>query len=125
MGPLAGYPVVNIKAVLYDGSYHDVDSNEMAFKIAASLAFKKGIIEAKPVLLEPVMRVEILVPDEYMGDVMGDLNMSRGKILGMDAQSSGKQKIIAEVPQEEMFKYAIVLRSMTQARGSFTMEFER
>jgi elongation factor G len=124
-GPLAGYPVVNIKAVLYDGSYHDVDSNEMAFKIAASLAFKKGIIEAKPVLLEPVMRVEILVPDEYMGDVMGDLNKRRGKILGMDPQSNGKQKIIAEVPQEEMFKYAIVLRSMTQARGSFTMEFER
>jgi elongation factor G len=124
-GPLAGYPVVNIKAVLYDGSYHDVDSNEMAFKIAASLAFKKGIVEAKPVLLEPVMRVEITVPDEYMGDIMGDLNKRRGKILGMEPQHGGGQKVIAEVPQAEMFKYAITLRAMTQARGSFTMKFER
>jgi elongation factor G len=123
-GPLAGYSVVNIKAVLYDGSYHDVDSNEMAFKIAASLAFKKGIIEAKPILLEPVMHVEVLVPDEYMGDVMGDMNKRRGKILGMEPQVDG-QKVIAEVPEAEMFKYAIVLRSMTQARGSFTMKFER
>ncbi|MGI6751491.1 MAG: elongation factor G [Anaerovoracaceae bacterium] len=124
-GPLAGYPVTNVKAVLYDGSYHDVDSNEMAFKIAASLAFKKGITEAKPVLLEPVMRVEILVPDEYMGDIMGDMNKRRGKILGMEPQVGGGQKVIAEAPQAEMFKYAIVLRSMTQARGSFTMAFER
>lgn len=124
-GPLAGYPVVNIKAVLYDGSYHDVDSNEMAFKIAASLAFKKGIVEAKPVLLEPVMRVEITVPNEYMGDIMGDLNKRRGKILGMEPQHGGGQKVIAEVPQAEMFKYAITLRAMTQARGSFTMKFER
>jgi elongation factor G len=124
-GPLAGYPVVNIKAVLYDGSYHDVDSNEMAFKIAASLAFKKGIVEASPVLLEPVMRVEITVPDEYMGDIMGDLNKRRGRILGMEPQHGGGQKVIAEVPQAEMFKYAISLRAMTQARGSFTMKFER
>nr|HPO05338.1 elongation factor G [Bacillota bacterium] len=124
-GPLAGFQVVNIKAVLYDGSYHDVDSNEMAFKIAASLAFKKGMVEAKPILLEPVMHVEVTVPDEYMGDVMGDMNKRRGKILGMEPLHGGGQKVIAEVPQAEMFKYAIILRSMTQARGSFTMSFER
>lgn len=124
-GPLAGFPVVNVKAVFYDGSYHDVDSNEMAFKIAASLAFKKGIVEAKPILLEPVMYVEIDVPDEYMGDVMGDMNKRRGKILGMEPQSGGGQKVLAEAPQAEMFKYAITLRSMTQARGRFTMRFER
>ena len=124
-GPLAGYPVVNVKAVLFDGSYHPVDSNEMAFKIAASLAFKKGVKEANPVLLEPIMKVEVLVPDEYMGDVMGDMNKRRGRILGMDPQEDGMQLIMAEAPQSEMFKYAIDLRSMTQARGSFTMEFER
>ncbi|MEG1584533.1 MAG: elongation factor G, partial [Anaerovorax sp.] len=124
-GPLAGCKVVNLKAVFYDGSYHDVDSNEMAFKIAASLAFKKGFMEAKPVLLEPVMHVEITVPDEYMGDVMGDMNKRRGKILGMEPQLGGNQKVVAEAPQAEMFKYAIVLRSMTQARGTFTMKFER
>jgi elongation factor G len=124
-GPLSGSKVVNIKAVLYDGSYHDVDSNEMAFKIAASLAFKKGMEEAKPILLEPVMHVEILIPDEYMGDVMGDMNKRRGKILGMEPQTGGGQKVIAEAPQAELFKYAINLRSMTQARGSFTMQFER
>jgi elongation factor G len=124
-GPLSGSKVVNIKAVLYDGSYHDVDSNEMAFKIAASLAFKKGMEAAKPILLEPVMHVEILVPDEYMGDVMGDMNKRRGKILGMEPQVGGGQKVIAEAPQAELFKYAINLRSMTQARGSFVMNFER
>jgi elongation factor G len=124
-GPLAGYPVTNIKAVFYDGSYHDVDSNEISFKIAASLAFKKGIVEAKPIMLEPVMHVEVLVPDEYMGDIMGDMNKRRGKILGMEPQSGGGQKVIAEAPQAEMFKYAITLRSMTQARGSFVMKFER
>ncbi len=124
-GPLAGCRVVNIKAVLYDGSYHDVDSNEMAFKIAASLAFKKGIAEAKPCLLEPVMKLEIVVPDDYMGDVMGDMNKRRGKILGMEPLAGGGQKLMAEAPQVELFDYAIVLRSMTQARGSFTMEFER
>ena len=124
-GPLAGCKVVNIKAVLYDGSYHDVDSNEMAFKIAASLAFKKGIAEAKPCLLEPVMKLEIVVPDDYMGDVMGDMNKRRGKILGMEPQAGGGQKLMAEAPQAELFDYAIVLRSMTQARGSFTMTFER
>jgi elongation factor G len=124
-GPLAGYPVVNIKAVLYDGSYHDVDSNEISFKIAASLAFRKGIAEAKPILLEPVYHVEVLVPDEYMGDVMGDLNKRRGKILGMEPQHGGGQKVIAEVPMAEMLKYAIILRSMTQARGSYISVFER
>ncbi len=124
-GPLAGCKVVNIKAVLYDGSYHDVDSNEMAFKIAASLAFKKGIVEAKPCLLEPVMHLDIIVPDDYMGDVMGDMNKRRGKILGMEPQAGGGQKLMAEAPQAELFDYAITLRSMTQARGSFTMHFER
>ncbi len=124
-GPLAGCKVVNIKATLYDGSYHPVDSNEMAFKIAASLAFKKGIKEAKPILLEPIMHVEILIPDDYLGDIMGDMNKRRGRILGMDPQQGGMQLVKAEAPQSEMFKYAIDLKSMTQARGSFTMEFER
>ncbi|MDQ0507573.1 Vegetative protein 19 [Aedoeadaptatus ivorii] len=124
-GVLAGYPVVGVKAVLYDGSYHDVDSNEMSFKMAASLAFKKGIPEANPVLLEPIMRVEVTVPDDYMGDVMGDMNKRRGRILGMDQQKGGGQLIIAEAPQAEMFEYAIDLRAMTQGRGAFTMEFER
>jgi len=124
-GPLAGYKVVNIKAVLYDGSYHDVDSSEIAFKIAAALAFKKGIVEAKPCMLEPIMRVEVFVPDDYMGDVMGDMNKRRGKILGMEPQTSGGQKLIAEAPQAELFDYAVTLRSMTQARGSFVMNFDR
>lgn len=124
-GPLAGYPVVNLKATLYDGSYHPVDSNEMAFKIAASLAFKKGFQEASPILLEPIMRVEVTIPDEYMGDVMGDMNKRRGKILGMEQLETGEQKVIAEAPHMELFEYSIDLRSMTAARGSFTMEFER
>lgn len=124
-GPLAGCKVVNIKANLYDGSYHDVDSNEMAFKIAASLAFKKGIMEAKPCLLEPIMKLDINVPEEYMGDVMGDMNKRRGKILGMEPQNDGSQKIMAEAPQAELFDYSVVLRSMTQARGNFEMEFAR
>ncbi|SET72815.1 translation elongation factor 2 (EF-2/EF-G) [Natronincola peptidivorans] len=124
-GSLAGYPVVNLKATLYDGSYHDVDSSEMAFKIAASLAFKKGMEAAKPVLLEPIVKAEVLVPEEYMGDIMGDLNKRRGRILGMEPQPKGMQLVVAEVPQSEMFKYANDLRSLTQARGSFTMEFVR
>ena len=124
-GPLAGCKVVNIKAVLYDGSYHDVDSNEMAFKIAASLAFKKGIVEAKPCLLEPIMKLEIYIPDEYMGDVMGDMNKRRGKILGMEPQMDGGQKLVAVAPQAELFDYAINLRAMTQARGSFVMTFDK
>lgn len=125
VGVLAGYPVVNIKATLYDGSYHDVDSSEMAFKIAASMAFKKGMEEANPVLLEPIAKVEVRVPEENMGDIMGDLNKRRGRILGMDPQDDGYQKVTAEAPQSEMFKYAIDLRSMTQARGEFSMEFIR
>lgn len=124
-GVLAGFPVVNIKATLFDGSYHSVDSNEMAFKIAASLAFKKGVEKAKPVLLEPIMHVEVLIPEDYMGDIMGDMNKRRGRILGMEPTGDGYQKVIAEAPQSEMFKYAPDLRSMTQARGSFVMQFER
>jgi elongation factor G len=124
-GVLAGYPVVNLKATLVDGSFHPVDSSEMAFKIAASLAYKKGMVDASPVLLEPVMHVEVYVPDSYMGDIIGDLNKRRGRILGMNPQDGGIQQIVAEVPQAEMFKYATDLRSMTQGRGYFTETFER
>ena len=124
-GILAGYPVTNIKATLYDGSYHDVDSSEMAFKMAASLAFKKGMEEAQPILLEPIMKLTITVPEEYMGDVMGDINKRRGRILGMEPNDRGKQVIFAEAPQSETFKYAIDLRSMTQGRGYFEMELEK
>ena len=124
-GPLSGSKVVGIKAILYDGSYHDVDSSEIAFKIAASLAFKKGMEEAKPILLEPIMHVEILAPDEYQGDIMGDMSKRRGRILGSEPQGGGATKLIAEAPQAELFKYAINLRSMSQARGSFIMTFER
>ncbi|MGI5840305.1 MAG: elongation factor G [bacterium] len=122
-GVLAGYPVVNFRATLYDGSFHPVDSSEMAFKIAASLAFKKGMEQAKPVLLEPIMHVEVIVPDAYMGDIIGDLNKKRGRILGMEPQG-GTQLVKAQVPLAEMFKYATDLRSMTQGRGVFTMNFD-
>lgn len=121
-GVLAGYPVTNIKVNLKDGSYHPVDSSEMAFKIAASLAFKKGCEVAKPILLEPIMNVEVLVPDQFMGDIMGDMNTRRGRILGME-KSGNLQSIKAQAPLSEMYSYAIDLRSMTQGRGSFTMEF--
>lgn len=121
-GVLAGYPVTDVRVTLYDGTYHSVDSSEMAFKIAASQAFKKGFLEANPVLLEPIVKVEVLVPEEFMGDVMGDLNKKRGRILGMEPQGA-TQVIRALVPQAEMVKYAIDLRSMTQGRGTFTMEF--
>lgn len=124
-GVLAGYPVVNIKATLYDGSYHPVDSNEMAFKIAASLAFKKGMEQANPILLEPIMKVEVKIPENYMGDVMGDLNKRRGKVLGMEMLEDGTQLVTGEAPHSELFEYAIDLRSMTQARGEFSMEFDR
>ena len=124
-GPLTGCKVTGVKAVLYDGSYHDVDSNEVSFKIAASLAFKKGIVEAKPCLLEPIMKMEIVIPDDYMGDVMGDMNKRRGKILGMEPAFGGGQKLLAEAPQAELFTYAIDLRAMTQGRGQFSMKFER
>ena len=123
-GVLAGYPVVGVKATLYDGSYHPVDSSEMAFKIAASIAYKKGLESAKPILLEPIMNVEIKVPDEYMGDVMGDINKKRGRVMGME-QVGDEQKVIAEVPMAEMFNYATSLRAMTQARGSYVSSFGR
>ncbi|MBR4359575.1 MAG: elongation factor G [Clostridia bacterium] len=123
-GVLAGYPMVGLHAKLYDGSYHPVDSSEMAFKTAARIAYKKGCMDASPVLLEPIMHVEVFVPDEYMGDIMGDMNKRRGRIMGMD-QVDGQQRVTAEAPMGEMFKYATDLRSMTQARGSFTMTFER
>ena len=116
-GPLAGCRVVNVKAVLYDGSYHDVDSNEVSFKIAAALAFRKGIVEAKLCLLELIMQVEIMVPDEYMGDVMGDMNKRRGKILGMEPVQGGGQKLVAVAPQAELFDYALGLRQMTTQIG--------
>jgi elongation factor G len=121
-GPLAGFPVDNVRVSLYDGSYHAVDSSEMAFKIAAGMAFRKGFLEANPVLLEPIMNVEIVVPEAFTGDIMGDMNKKRGRILGMEPR--GKYQVIkAQVPMAEMFKYAIDLRSMTQGRGSFTSEF--
>ena len=123
-GVLAGYPMVGLHAKLYDGSYHPVDSSEMAFKTAARIAYKKGCMEASPVLLEPIMHVEVLVPNEYMGDIMGDMNKRRGRIMGMN-QVNGMQQLEAEAPLAEMFKYATDLRSMTQARGSFSMKFER
>ena len=123
-GVLAGYPMVGLRAKLYDGSYHAVDSSEMAFKTAARIAYKKGCMDAGPVLLEPIMHVKVLVPDEYMGDIMGDVNKRRGRIMGMN-QVDGMQQVVAEIQQSEMFKYATDLRSMTQARGSFTMTFER
>ncbi len=122
-GVLAGYPVVDVKVTLYDGSYHSVDSSEMAFKIAASMAFKKAFAEAQPILLEPIMNVEVTVPDAYMGDIIGDLNKKRGRIAGMDPQD-GQQVIKAQVPQAELFRYATDLRSITQGRGSFTMTFD-
>ncbi len=121
-GVLAGYQVVGVGIKLVDGSYHNVDSSEMAFKIAGSIAFKKGVEQCKPVLLEPIMDVEVLVSDEYMGDIMGDLNSRRGRIQGMEP-AGALQKIKAQVPMAEMFRYAIDLRSMTQGRGFFTMKF--
>lgn len=123
-GVLAGYPTVNIRATLYDGSYHPVDSSEMAFKIAASLAYKKACSEASPVLLEPIYKLVVTIPDEYMGDIIGDINRRRGRILGMNPVA-GNQEVSAEVPLAEIFKYATDLRSMSHARGSFKMTFER
>jgi len=121
-GVLAGYPVTNLKATLYDGSYHSVDSSEMAFKMAARLAFKKGVEAAKPVLLEPIVNVQIEVPDTYMGDIIGDLNSKRGRVMGMEPAGT-KQMIKAQVPLAEMARYTIDLKSMTQGRGKFKMEF--
>ena len=124
-GVLAEYPVIGIKATIYDGSYHSVDSSEMAFKIAASIAFKKGIKQAKPTLLEPIMHLEVISSKEYMGDIIGDINRKRGKILGMDQESNNLEKIIAEVPQAEILNYATDLRSITQGMGEFSLSFER
>ena len=124
-GPLAGYPVVGVKAVLYDGSYHPVDSSEMAFKTATIQAFKKGIMEASPVLLEPIASVKLTVPDDYTGDVMGDLNKRRGRVLGMNPVAGGSQEILADVPMTGMFGYCTTLRSMTGGRGSYSYEFAR
>ncbi|MEW8522941.1 MAG: elongation factor G [Candidatus Thiodiazotropha endolucinida] len=123
-GIKAGYPVVDVKVTLYDGSYHDVDSSEMAFKIAGSMCFKEGAAKAKPVLLEPMMKVEVITPEEYMGDVMGDLNSRRGIVQGMDDTPAGRQ-IKAEVPLSEMFGYATDLRSATQGRANYSMEFAK
>ena len=124
-GPLAGYPVVGVKAVLYDGSYHPVDSSEMAFKMATIQAFKKGFMEASPVLLEPIASVRVLVPDKYTGDIMGDLNKRRGRVLGMNPVEGAKQEIIADVPMSELFGYNTDLRSMTGGSGIFAYEFAR
>ncbi|TMW39248.1 hypothetical protein DOY81_015672 [Sarcophaga bullata] len=121
-GPLAGYPVVNMGVRLHFGSYHDVDSSELAFKLAASIAFKDGFKKAKPVLLEPIMKVEVETPEDYMGDVIGDLNRRRGMIEGMDDLPTGKV-VRAQVPLSEMFGYATDLRSQTQGRASYSMEF--
>ena len=123
-GVIAGYPVVDVKVTLYDGSYHDVDSSEMAFKIAGSIGFRDGALKANPVLLEPIMKVEVVTPDDYMGDVMGDLNRRRGLPQGLDDSPSGKV-IRAEVPLAEMFGYATDLRSMSQGRATYSMEFEK
>ncbi len=124
-GPLAGYPVVGVKAVLYDGSYHPVDSSEMAFKTAASMAFKKGFMEASPVLLEPIANVKVTVPDKFTGDVMGDLNKRRGRVLGMNPEHNGNTVVEADVPMSEMYGYSTQLRSMTGGCGDFTYEFAR
>jgi elongation factor G len=121
-GVLAGYPLIDIKATLIDGSYHDVDSNEMAFKIAGSMALKEGVRKANPAILEPIMDVEVVTPDEYLGDVMGDLNSRRGKIGGM-TQRAGAQVIGASVPLAEMFGYSTTLRSLSQGRAVYSMQF--
>ena len=124
-GVLAGYPVVGLRCTLFDGKFHPVDSDEMSFKMAASLAYREGMPKASPVLLEPIYEIKITVPEEYMGDIMGDLNKKRGRIMGMEPAEGGKQIINAEAPLSEMFKYATELRSMTQARGEFVMKFTR
>lgn len=124
-GVLAGYPVTDVMVTLIDGSFHDVDSSEMAFQLAGSMAFKEGVLKAKPVLLEPLMKVEVLMPEEYMGDIMGDISSRRGAIQGMEGRPGNAQAVLAIVPLAEMFGYATVLRSRTQGRGVFSMEFAR
>jgi elongation factor G len=123
-GVIAGYPVVDVKVTIFDGSYHDVDSNEMAFKIAGSMAVKEGVRKAKPVLLEPIMKVEVVTPEDYYGDIVGDLNRRRGQIIGMEDSVSGKV-VTAEVPLAEMFQYSTSMRSMSQGRATYTMEFAK
>ena len=124
-GPLAAYPVIGVKAVLYDGSYHPVDSSEMAFKTAASMAFRDGFMKAKPVLLEPIMTLKVVAPDENTGDVMGDLNKRRGRVLGMNPAGNGKTLIEAEIPESSLFGYGTVIRSMTAGMGDYSFEFAR
>jgi len=121
-GVLAGYPMVDIKVALVDGSYHDVDSSEMAFKVAASMGFRKGCEQCQPVILEPIMKVEVVTPEDYMGDIVGDLNRRRGKIQGMNDRGIAKV-VDAEVPLSEMFGYSTNLRSMSQGRATYTMQF--
>ena len=123
-GVIAGYPLEGVKITLFDGSYHDVDSSEMAFKIAASMALKEAVRQASPCLLEPVMKLEVVTPEDFLGDVIGDLNSRRGQVLGTEPRGNA-QAIKARVPLREMFGYATQLRSMTQGRASFTMEFDR
>ena len=124
-GVLAGYPVVGLKATLVDGSYHPVDSSEMSFKMAASLAYKAGMPQASPVLLEPIGNLKVYVPDSNTGDIIGDLNKRRGRVLGMNPANDGLQEIEADVPMSEMSDFATAIRSMTQGRGYFTLEFAR
>ena len=123
-GPLAAYPVIGVKAVLYDGSYHPVDSSEMAFKVAAKQAFKKGFLDAKPVLLEPIASVKIITPEEYTGEIMGDLNKRRGRVMNMNAEN-GYQEIDVDLPYLELYGYNTQLRSMTSGSGTFSYEFAR
>ena len=124
-GPLAAYPVVGIKAVLLDGSYHPVDSSEMAFKMATILAFKQGFMDANPVLLEPIASLKVVAPDRFTGDIMGDLNRRRGRVLGMESDHHGKQVIEADIPMSELFGYNTDLRSMTGGLGDYSYEFSR
>ena len=124
-GPLAGFPVIGVRAVLYDGAYHDVDSNEISFKMAANLAFRNALPQIKPTILEPIMRVEITVKDDYVGDVMGDANKRRGRVLGMDPLPGGRQLITAEIPEAEIVKYTVDLKAMTQGSGAFSRSFVR
>ena len=124
-GVLAGYPMVGVKATLYDGSYHPVDSSEMSFKMAASIAFKEGVSKAMPIILEPVSTVKALCNDEVMGDIIGDINKRRGRVLGMTPAGDGMQEILAEVPDAEMTTFSTAMRQITQGRGSFEAEFAR
>ncbi|MEX2015011.1 MAG: elongation factor G, partial [Candidatus Hydrogenedentales bacterium] len=123
-GVIAGYPVVDIKVELFFGSYHDVDSSEMAFKIAASLAIQKGVREARPCILEPIMEIAVTIPDTFMGDINGDLNSRRGRIIGMEPAGPGKQTIRALVPEAEILRYSTELRSLTQGKGRYALKFD-